>query len=493
MKRAREEDAIEAPPGSFFKKLQQWRALEIDDLFRLNQSVWESCQTPNQIEQLTIQTQQEITRCNDLYATEHGTILVFGDNDNNLLGLPMMDENSEYVETTTPTVLPNVDRVRSVSLGGLHTAALTVDGDVYVWGVADEGALGYSVKSDDEIMPQLVPNLRNILQVKTGDSQTLFLNTQGQVLMCGMIRSSIDEKYHYPAEGRSCRGSNATPVPIQMPGNQKVVRIETGNASNFAAAVLEDGSVVTFGFGEKGELARSRDIAAPEPNGDFNLTEALQGMTEAQVLQHFLTPAPARFAGPVPFPRKEVLSLACGSNHLLVLARNRGGGIPTLYSSGQNSSGQLGLPEEIESVHELTLVREHVGLVAAGPYHSYIVDEDGHLMYACGQNSYAQLGLGHSKSPQFGWQPVAFPEPVLLLKVAAGGSHGMALDANNTLYTWGFNTMGATGHHRAANGEKGGDLLRPTKLNLRSSKKILDFGGGGQHSTVVLSTRDFED
>jgi hypothetical protein len=65
--------------------------------------------------------------------------------------------------------------------------------------------------------------------------------------MCGMIRSSIDEKYHYPAEGRSCRGSNATPVPIQMPGNQKVVRIETGNASNFAAAVLEDGSVVTFG------------------------------------------------------------------------------------------------------------------------------------------------------------------------------------------------------------------------------------------------------
>jgi alpha-tubulin suppressor-like RCC1 family protein len=245
MKRAREEDdAIEdAPPGSFFKKLQQWRALELNELFRLNQPVWESCQTPNQIEQVTIQTQQEIARCNDLYATEHGTVLVFGDNDNNLLGLPMI----KYQDTITPIVLPNVDRVRSVSLGGLHTAALTVDGDVYVWGVADEGALGYSATSSDEIMPQLVPNLRNILQVKTGDSQTLFLNTQGQVFMCGMIRSSIDEKYHYPAEGQSCRGSNATPVPIRMPGNQKVLRIETGNASNFAAAVLQDGSVVTFG------------------------------------------------------------------------------------------------------------------------------------------------------------------------------------------------------------------------------------------------------
>lgn len=245
------------------------------------------------------------------------------------------------------------------------------------------------------------------------------------------------------------------------------------------------------GFGETGELARSQDIVAPLPDGGFNLSKALETMKQDEIMRKFLTPNHARFAGPVPFPRsrKEVLSLACGSNHLLVVARNRGEGIASLYSSGQNSSGQLGLPEEVESVHELTEVREHVALVAAGPYHSYIVDGDGHLMFACGQNSYAQLGLGHSRSPQFGLQPVAFPEPVLLTRIAAGGSHGMALDADNTLYTWGFNEMGATGHMRNAIGETDGDIFRPTKLNLHSKKKILDFGGGGQHSAIVLSEK----
>lgn len=254
MKRAREEaddgDDGSARPGSFFEKLKRWREMEIKELFRLNKSVWQSCETANQIECLVIKTQQEISRCNELYATEHGSVLVFGSNDNSLLGFPVI----EGKDTTIPAALPNVEYVRSVSVGGMHTAALTVHGDVYTWGVVDEGALGYEAtpcpegeSPPDEGMPKKVPKLNDILQVKTGDSHTLFLNKKGQVLMCGMIRSSNDKQYHYPAEGKSCRGSNATPVPIKMPGNLKAVRIEAGNASNFAAAVLEDGSIVTFG------------------------------------------------------------------------------------------------------------------------------------------------------------------------------------------------------------------------------------------------------
>lgn len=250
-----------APQGRFFKKLKCWRETELTELFRVNKAAWASCQTANQIECMTIKTEQEISRCNELYGTDHGTVVVFGDNDNNLSGLTMEveDEEKNMVErtdTTTPTVLPGVNQVRAVSLGGMHTAALTVNGDVYVWGVADNGALGYDATKDKagvsptEILPAKTPELNDILQVKCGDSQTLFLNTKGQVLMCGMIRSSNDEQYHYPAEGQPCLGSNSTPVPIKMPGNQKVVRIESGNASNFAAALLEDGSLVTFGKSE---------------------------------------------------------------------------------------------------------------------------------------------------------------------------------------------------------------------------------------------------
>ncbi len=232
-----------------------------------------------------------------------------------------------------------------------------------------------------------------------------------------------------------------------------------------------------------------------QAHGEYGFGTSVEALTDDEIMRVFLTPQSARFAGPIsyPYPRKEVISVACGANHLLVLARNRGEGSATLYSSGLNSYGQLGLPEDINMVHELTEVRERVGLIAAGDYHSYFVDIDGHFMYGCGANDYAQLGLGHVRSPQFGAQQIKFPHPVVITKIAAGGSHGMALDANNFLYTWGNGNLGGTGHARNARGEVGGDMLRATKLDLNSEKTVLDFAGGGQFSAVVLSENDYEE
>ncbi len=218
-------------------------------------------------------------------------------------------------------------------------------------------------------------------------------------------------------------------------------------------------------------------------------------MADNEIMQTFLTPQPARFKGPIPYPypQKDVLSVACGSMHLLVLARNRGEPTVTLYSSGQNGSGQLGLPVEVQDVHELTRVRDNVGLIAAGAAHSYLVDAGGHRMYGCGENSRAELGLGHWNSPQFCWQPISFPGPILLTKIASGGGHGMALDIDNSLFTWGFGEEGQTGHVCDASGFPGGDLLRPTKLDLNSNKTILDFAGGEKSSAVVVSENDYEE
>ena len=239
----------------------------------------------------------------------------------------------------------------------------------------------------------------------------------------------------------------------------------------------------------------------PDPaGGGFFKTE------DDKIMRNFLTPQ----CVPFPYSKKEVLSLACGSNHLLVLARDRDDGSKTLYGSGLNTWGQLGLPKDdkpIEddtsvkddtsakddtSVRELTELRTDVGLIAAGPYHSYIVDEDGYRMFASGKNAYGQLGLGPSGDPHFGFEQIAFPRPILLTKIAAGGGHGMALDNHNTLYTWGFGAMGATGHLCDVDQKEEGDIFRPTRLDLPSRTKILDFGGGSQFSAVVLSDNDHE-
>ncbi|GAX11029.1 hypothetical protein FisN_2Lu558 [Fistulifera solaris] len=189
-----------------------------------------------------------------------------------MLGLPLPDlleeENAEEFERfllgsdpkpdllttrTLPTKVPRVKRVCSISAGGMHTAALTVDGKVYTWGVDDEGALGYSLDDDENPIPQIVPQLDEIIQVTSGESFTLFLNTKGQVLMCGKMRSFHYDSFHYPSDGVACQGNTVQPVVVPMPGNEKAVSIAAGNGSNFAAVLLKSGVIGTFGFGEHGE------------------------------------------------------------------------------------------------------------------------------------------------------------------------------------------------------------------------------------------------
>lgn len=52
-------------------------------------------------------------------------------------------------------------------------------------------------------------------------------------------------------------------------------------------------------------------------------------------LREFITPRP------VPLPSKQVVSVACGSNFVLVVALNEAG-IAIVYSAGNNGFGQLG-------------------------------------------------------------------------------------------------------------------------------------------------------
>ncbi len=246
-----------ASSDGFYGKLKGCRASEISTLIECNKFVFESIEDADEIESNVIFTERAISRCNELYATENGPVIVFGNNEVQGLGLPMQvkgknsDSDSDSAPDSAavpPTILTNVNRVRSIAAGGQHFAALTVDGDVYTWGCPDEGQLGYMPSPESESVPEKVPGLNNILQVQAGNAHTLLLNTKGQVFMCGMFLSSDDtERYHFPVDGESCHGITTTPVPLKMPENKKAIRIATGNASNFAAVLLEDGQLVTFG------------------------------------------------------------------------------------------------------------------------------------------------------------------------------------------------------------------------------------------------------
>ena len=118
-----------------------------------------------------------------------------------------------------------------------------------------------------------------------------------------------------------------------------------------------------LGFGNCGELARTADMGdiGFDDKGVFDMKKPHMKGNEYDldfVRDKFLNPSAVRFAGAV--SKKTVLFVACGSYHLLVVAREPNQFQSTLYASGLNQYGQLGLgvDEKGKGVdrHELTPV-----------------------------------------------------------------------------------------------------------------------------------------
>lgn len=157
------------------------------------------------------------------------------------------------------------------------------------------------------------------------------------------------------------------PVHVwQLPGRAKM--IACGGAHN--VAVLEDENnseettLVTWGMGHGGQLARSRDV--PTGKRDDGLPElghpfyrGIDAKTGQKyykqdlVMEHFLKPKPVIWAAGL--GRKIVTHVGCGDTHTLVAARSPGEPSSRLYAAGMNAYGKLGMGDEIER-HEMTLV-----------------------------------------------------------------------------------------------------------------------------------------
>lgn len=102
--------------------------------------------------------------------------------------------------------LPPEDIV-AVAAGGQTSAALTDEGNLYTWGSNDEFALGRKVGMDEEHLvkkmeapaatdkeakTRMNPGfMRNVTQVRMGDSHSLVLTIDGKVYSTGMYKDSV--------------------------------------------------------------------------------------------------------------------------------------------------------------------------------------------------------------------------------------------------------------------------------------------------------------
>jgi alpha-tubulin suppressor-like RCC1 family protein len=193
---------------------------------------------------------QELKRC---YNPKPGHLVAMGNDDCLQMGIAPSadaDKETEYPPTFVNTV---GSRVVHVAGGGLHSVALTVEGQVYTFGCNDDFALGR--EEEDENKMHLVSPIisgfkavdhNQIIAVGAGDSHSLFLSIRGNVYQCGMYKDVDSGKFRDVAvSSASPKGNNKHPVMVSLPG--PVVDIKAGASWN--AALLEDGSLYTWGMG----------------------------------------------------------------------------------------------------------------------------------------------------------------------------------------------------------------------------------------------------
>lgn len=197
--------------------------------------------------------------------------------------------------------------------------------------------------------------------------------------------------------------------------------------------------------------------------------------------------------------KDSVISAACGRSHTLLVTSSG-----ACYAAGLNTSGQLGIGRVCNShepnVTEWTRVAlppsEHVVSVAAGAEFSVWACSNGNV-YSAGSGQYGQLGNGRTGehiAPVLGliFDTIATPgrvifptsDGVIVLQVAAGVNHSLALDSKGKVWSWGFGGYGRLGHRSPK------DELCPRQIDTFSAPHLqMDYVSCGATASFACQRR----
>ncbi|MFA5793924.1 MAG: fibronectin type III domain-containing protein [Candidatus Brocadiia bacterium] len=164
--------------------------------------------------------------------------------------------------------------------------------------------------------------------------------------------------------------------------------------------------------------------------------------------------------------------IAAGSGHTIALKIDG-----SLYAWGQNFYGELG---DGTTTNRLTPTRigtdTNWSAIDAGVGYNIALKIDGTL-WAWGDNAYGQLGdgtIGTNKNT-----PTRIGTDTDWLAIAAGGWHTIALKANGSLWTWGYNEYGQLGDGTTIS------KTTPTRIGTENNWSVI---AAGYEHTVALKS-----
>ncbi|MCX4690140.1 hypothetical protein OG401_38620 [Kitasatospora purpeofusca] len=316
----------------------------------------------------------------------NGTVESWGKNDKGQLGNGATSATDEWA---VPSLVAGLGGVEAVAAGGAHALALLKDGTVRAWGLNDKSQLGDGTTTNTNL-PVTVAGLEDVKAIAAGDTFSMALLKDGTVKTWGN-----NDKGQLGITAKAASSTAAVPAPTPATRTTAVVVPElttvkgiTAGASH-ALALLADGTVMSWGLNDKGQLGDDTVVNKPYPVTVLEL--------------------------------KNVTALSGGASHSLALLQDR-----TLRGWGLNDKGQVGDGTTTQRNTSVPVpgVTGVVG-IAAGAAHNLAVLSDG-TVQAWGLNDKGQLGDGTTTQRNTPVQVLAKSGSVSMVAAPSNGSFSLA-------------------------------------------------------------------
>ncbi|KAM6945675.1 retinitis pigmentosa GTPase regulator b [Aplochiton taeniatus] len=330
-----------------------------------------------------------------------------------------------------------------IACGDEHTALITENGKLFMFGSNNWGQLGLGSKATVN-KPTCVKALKSekVQLVACGRNHTIVYTSRGNVYATGgnnegqLGLGDCEERTTFQlVEFFSSHG------PIKM----------LAAGSNTSAALTESGKLFMWGDNTEGQIGLGKASNSSTPQ------EVIVGQSVAWV--------------------------SCGYYHSAFVTA--GGG---LYTFGESDSGKLGLGTDQMAGHRVPQrvksVTERVKQVACGGGHTVALTEDDVLTFGLGQ--FGQLGHGTFSFEARLPQPVDHFRKGRVRHVACGENHTAVITEAGLLYTFGDGRHGKLGLGE----ENFTNQFKPTLCPRFLNYNVQDVTCGGCHMLVLARPRD---
>ncbi|XP_069802363.1 X-linked retinitis pigmentosa GTPase regulator-like [Dendropsophus ebraccatus] len=310
--------------------------------------------------------------------TGNGKLYVFGSNINGQLGIG----SGNVITKPTCVKALKSEKIKFAACGRNHTLVCTAQGKIYSSGWNSEGQLGLGDTTERSSFHEIpfFNEQHKIKQLSAGSNTSAALTADGKLYMWGEN-----------SEGQLGLGDDKNIcTPHQIDAGKPISWISCGYYHS--AFVTQDGELYTFGEPESGKL----------------------GLPAEKLDKH---KKPQR----IPGISGKVKMVSCGGGHTVAVTDKE------VYTFGLGQFGQLGHDTSIFETNTPKVVDalklQKIRYVACGENHTAVITDKG-LLYTFGDGRYGKLGLGEENfTNQFSPTLCKNFLKFTIQSVACGGCH----------------------------------------------------------------------